>query len=107
MGLMITSSSPSKLIWVDSFGLAYGGVFDNHYVIKFVSDWRQVCGFLWILPISSTNKNDRHDITEILHKVALNTINQTKPQLLIVYLIIMIKIQLPCDHDHDDPRNCN
>jgi hypothetical protein len=27
--------------------------------------------------ISSTNKTDRHDITEILLKVALNTINQT------------------------------
>jgi hypothetical protein len=27
-------------------------------------------------PTSSTNKNDRHDITEILLKVALNTINQ-------------------------------
>jgi hypothetical protein len=26
-------------------------------------------------PISSTNKTDRHDITEILLKVALNTIN--------------------------------
>ena len=28
-------------------------------------------------PISSTNKTDRHDITEILLKVALNTIKQT------------------------------
>ena len=28
-------------------------------------------------PVSSTNKTDRHDITEIL----LNTINQTKPML--------------------------
>ena len=28
---------------------------------------------------SSANKTDRHDITEILLKVALNTINQTKP----------------------------
>jgi len=26
--------------------------------------------------VSSTNKTDRHDITEILLKVALNTINQ-------------------------------
>jgi hypothetical protein len=26
-------------------------------------------------PVSSTNKTDRHDITEILFKVALNTIN--------------------------------
>jgi hypothetical protein len=26
-----------------------------------------------------TNKTDSHDITEILLKVALNTINQTKP----------------------------
>ena len=27
--------------------------------------------------VSSTSKTDRHDITEILLKVALNTINQT------------------------------
>jgi hypothetical protein len=27
-------------------------------------------------PISSTNRTDRHDITEILLKVALNTIKQ-------------------------------
>jgi hypothetical protein len=33
------------------------------------------------IPVSSTNKTDRHDITEILLKVALNTIipNQPKP----------------------------
>jgi len=43
------------------------------YMIKFVSDLRQVsAGPL----ISSTNKTDRHDITEILLKVALNTIDQ-------------------------------
>jgi hypothetical protein len=29
--------------------------------------------------VSSTNKTDRHNMTEILLKVALNTINQTKP----------------------------
>jgi len=29
-------------------------------------------------PVSSTNKTDLHDITEILLNVALNTINQTK-----------------------------
>ena len=29
-------------------------------------------------PVSSTNKTDRHDITEILLKMALNTIKQTK-----------------------------
>ena len=48
----------------------------QHYVIKFVSDLRQVSGFLGPgTPISSTNKTDRHDITEILLKVALNTSN--------------------------------
>jgi hypothetical protein len=44
---------------------------------EFVSDLRQVGGFLRVLrfppPIKLTN------ITEILLKVALNTINQTKP----------------------------
>jgi hypothetical protein len=29
-------------------------------------------------PVSTTNKTDSHDITEILLKVALNTIKQTK-----------------------------
>jgi hypothetical protein len=31
-------------------------------------------------PVSSTNKTDRHDITEILLKVALNIIKQTNKQ---------------------------
>ena len=35
------------------------------------------CYFIFTTPLSSTNKTDRHDITEILLKVALNTINQT------------------------------
>jgi hypothetical protein len=30
-------------------------------------------------PVSSTHKTDCHDITEILLKVAFNTINQPKP----------------------------
>ena len=50
----------------------------QHYVIKFVNDLRQVSGFLWILRFHPVSKTDRHDITEILLKVVLNTINQTK-----------------------------
>ena len=46
----------------------------QHYVIKFVSDLRHVGGFLLGTPVSSTNNTDRHDIIEILLKVALNTI---------------------------------
>ena len=42
----------------------------RHYVIKFVSD-KSV--FSQGTPVSSTNKTDRHDITEILLKVALST----------------------------------
>jgi hypothetical protein len=40
-------------------------------------DLHQVGGFQ-SLPVSSTNKTDRHDITEILLKVALNTIKTNK-----------------------------
>ena len=46
-------------------------------MIKVVSDLRQVGGFSAGTPVSSTNKTDRHDIAEILLKVALNTIKQT------------------------------
>jgi hypothetical protein len=49
---------------------AYGDVHSiKHYVIKRVSDLRQVGGMG-----SSTNKTDYNDIAEILLKVALNTI---------------------------------
>jgi hypothetical protein len=46
---------------------------DKHHVIKFVSDLRW---FSAGIPVSSTNKTDCHDITEVLLKVAVNTINQ-------------------------------
>jgi hypothetical protein len=50
----------------------------QHYVIKFVSDLRQVGGFLRVLrfPLDTNigNKTDRHDITEILLNVALSSI---------------------------------
>jgi len=46
-------------------------------VIKFVSNMWQVGGFSSDTPVSVTNKIDRHDIIEILLKVALNTIKQT------------------------------
>jgi hypothetical protein len=60
----------------------------QHYVIKFVSDLRQVW-FSRGTPISPTNKTDSHDITEILLKVALSAI-KTKPnycQNLIIFLV--------------------
>ena len=45
----------------------------QHYVIKFVSDLWQVGGFLSGISVSSTNKTDPYNITEILLKVTLNT----------------------------------
>jgi len=44
-------------------------------MIKFVSDLQQIGGFSLGTPVSSTNKTDRHDITEMLLKVTLNIIN--------------------------------
>jgi len=61
---------------VVSLNPAHGKVYSiQHYVIKFVSV-RLAVGrcFSPGTPASSTNKTDRHDITEILLKVTLNTI---------------------------------
>ena len=56
----------------------YGEVYSAQlYVIKFVSDLRQICGFSPGNPVSSINKTDRYDITKILLKEALNTITLT------------------------------
>jgi hypothetical protein len=52
-------------------------------VLKFVSDLRQADVFPPGTPVSSTNKSDRHDITEILLKVVLNTINQTNQSIVV------------------------
>jgi hypothetical protein len=90
----------------------------QHYVIKFVGDLRRVSGFLWVLnttlcdqvcqwlatglwfflgtPVSSTNKADSHDITEILLKVVFNTITIThkmkpqKPTWEVIVLVVYI-----------------
>jgi hypothetical protein len=43
-------------------------------------------------PVSSTNKTDHHDITEILLKVVLNTINQTKPISFNLYQLFLTDI---------------
>ena len=44
-------------------------------MIKSVSDLRHVGGFYGVLRFPlDTNKSDRHDVNEILLKVALNTI---------------------------------
>ena len=42
----------------------------QHYVIKLVSAMRR-----WSSPVSSPNKSDCHDITQLLLKAALNTNN--------------------------------
>jgi hypothetical protein len=44
----------------------------QHYVIKFVSDLRHVGGFLCVFQFPTPT--DRHDIIEMLLKVALNTL---------------------------------
>ena len=48
----------------------------TRYNIKFVSDLRQVSDFLPVLRIPPPIKSNRHDIADILLKVALNTIKQ-------------------------------
>ena len=41
-------------------------------------------------PVSSTNKTDHDDITEILLKVALNTTKQTKTNIQLVLFLLLI-----------------
>jgi hypothetical protein len=53
------------------------GVLDTTLCDK-VCQWLATCRWFSLYPpVSSTNETDRHDITEILLKVALNTIKQT------------------------------
>jgi hypothetical protein len=48
------------------------------YIFKFqIGDCQSFATGRWFSPLSSTNKTDCHDMTEILLKVVLNTIKQT------------------------------
>ena len=85
LDLQLHVQSEPIITKVVSLNPAHGEVYSmQHYVIKFVSYFRQVSGFLRVLwfppdpPINLTN------ITEILLKVALNTIgsNQSKFRLI-------------------------
>jgi len=65
---------PMKLVPIStkivSSNPVHGEVYSiQHYMIKFVSDLRQVRGFFPGTPVSSTNKADSPDITAILLKV--------------------------------------
>ena len=69
---------------VASSNPSHGEVYSiQHYLIKFVSDLRQVGGFRWV---SSTNKTDHHGAFEILLKVALSTIIHPPSTLSVVWL---------------------
>ena len=70
---------------VASSNSVHGKVYSILGAIKVVSDLRQVGGFLRVLRFPPSIKTDRHDITEILLKVALNTKNQTNLCLFIRY----------------------
>jgi hypothetical protein len=61
-----------------------------HYKIGSTTSYDKTCQQLaivrWFSPVSSINKNDRHNVTEILFIVALNSIKQ----------FIIVKVMLKC-----------
>ena len=61
------------------------------YSSRFVSDLRQIGGFPPGTPVSSTNKTDYNDTTEILLKVALNTINKQTNRVLELFYMTTLR----------------
>jgi len=75
-GFTTTCAKVPNTTNVVSLNPTHGEVYSiQHYVIKYVSDfWQAGEWFSPGTPVSSTNKTNRHSITEILLKVALNII---------------------------------
>ena len=63
---------------VVSLNPAHGEVYLMHYY-AIVCQWLAAGRWFSLCTLLSTNKTDRHDITEILLKVALNTITHPPP----------------------------
>ena len=75
---------------VVSLNPAHGEVYLIQYYV--ICRWLSACR--WFSPgtlVSSTNKTDRHDITEILLKVVLTTITLTHQFLLLVFHLLSVK----------------
>ena len=70
---------------VSSNPRSWRGVLDTHYVMKFVSDLRQVGGIHRVLRFPPPIKLTTTNITEILLQVTLNNINQP---ILSIYSVI-------------------
>ena len=68
----------------------------QHMVNKFFIKYNNLCTPSPGTPVSSINKTDRHDITEILLKVAINTKTLTLyPKVLWLWVLCLLKfIQL-------------
>ena len=78
------------------------GVQVQHYIFCMWYSLSVTCDRSVVFSGSSTNKTDRHDITEILLKVVLNTIKQTNKQYnnninnnkYIIFVCTMIQVDL-------------
>ena len=85
---------------------AHGEVYSiQHYMIKFVSDLRQVGGFIRVLRFPPPIKLIATDITEILLKVALNPLTQTGFSLLKLHTRIMVIVFPQLYFVHFQSRN--
>ena len=79
------------------------GVFDTTLCDQ-VDQW--LAAGRWFSPVSSINKTDRHDITEILLKVALKTIILTLTQKDFILFLSLIIISVK-DNVRQIQRKCN
>ena len=79
------------------------GVLETTLCDRFVSDLRQVGGFLRVFPFPPPIKLTAIDITEILLKVVLNTMKQTNNVLFVICIYLRINW---CSHisSPDDDR---
>ena len=59
-----------------TYEIFYGGTKKGDLLIQ-VTAWTGLTAYIGHTYLNRTNKTDCHDITEILLKVALNTINET------------------------------
>ena len=106
----MTYFDPFKFSWGPSWSWTYGGwiyltlwfrmplrrdILDTTFSQWLVAGWWLS---LWN-PVSSTNKTDRHDITEILLKVVLTTITLTPSQSSSIYISFQIHIFQDVDNN--------
>ena len=87
----IVQNTKDWSITMAKYRILHSVMFNLYIVVQFIKVCQWLAAGRWFSPVSSTNKTERHDIAEILLKVALNAIHLHNAYMIIYTVLSSIQ----------------